>query len=278
MSSYTFFHRYLSRFYKLAIVAFEVIPSNTLFIQLKSFFVILFLVFSTIPSFAAELDIQKILEYSDRTRGGIKEGLEWTIQLKSDDEGETTEREFFVKNKLDNSYVESKAPQKYKGEVFLFNGRTIWFFKTGLRKPVAISSKQKLSGVASNGDIASTNYLRDYTATLTKMDTINKEECYLFHLKSKAEDTTYDQINYWIAKKSGLALKADYLSLSGKTLKSATFQYDNKISYKGSEFPFVSEMIITDSKNINNKSTLKYTAPKVRNHPDSLFNINNLLR
>ncbi len=230
------------------------------------------------PCFAEQVDIQKILEYSDRTRGGIKEGLEWTVQLKSIEEGESTEREFFVKNKVDDSYIESKAPQKFKGELFIFNGRTFWFFKTGLRKPVAISSRQKLSGVASNGDIASTNYVRDYSATFEKIEPINNEDCYLLHLKSKASDTTYDQINYWVSKKSGLALKADFLSLSGKVLKSAFFNYNNKVTYKGATFPFVSEMKIVDSKNASNQSTLTYSPPKIKNHPDSLFNVNNLLR
>lgn len=231
-----------------------------------------------VPTLAETVNTKKILEYSDRTRGGIQEGLEWTVKLKSVDEGDTTEREFFIKNKVDDSYVESKAPQKFKGEVFVFNGRTFWFFKTGLRKPVAISARQKLSGVASNGDIASTNYVRDYIATYEKNEPINNEDCYLLHLKSKAPDTTYDQINYWISKKSGLALKADFLSLSGKVLKSAFFTYNNKIVYKGTTYPFVSEMKIVDSKNIQNQSILAYSPPKVKNHPASLFNVNNLLR
>lgn len=229
-------------------------------------------------AWAETVDTQKILEYSDRTRGGIKEGLEWTVKLNSVEEGDSTDREFFIKNKVDDSYVESKAPQKFKGEVFIFNGRTFWFFKPGLRKPVAISARQKLSGLASNGDIASTNYVRDYSATFTKMDNINNEECYLLRLKSKATDTTYDQIDYWISKQSGLALKADFLSLSGKTLKTAVFAYKNKVTYKGSTFPFVSEMKITDNKNKNNYSILAYTPPILKNHPASLFNVNNLLR
>jgi outer membrane lipoprotein-sorting protein len=234
--------------------------------------------FLTQWSHAETVDVQKILEYSDRTRGGIKEGLEWNVKLNSVEDGETTEREFFVKNKIDDAYVESKAPQKFKGEVFLFNGRTIWFFKTGLRKPVAISARQKLSGVASNGDIASTNYVRDYTGTFVKLENLNNEECLLLHLKSKADDTTYDQINYWVSKKTGLALKADFLSLDGKMLKSAYFTYKNQITYKGKTFPFVSEMKIVGGKNSKNQSTLAYSAPKVKNHPDSLFNVNNLLR
>lgn len=232
----------------------------------------------SIPCHSEELNTQEILAFSDRTRGGFKEGMEWNVKLYSVEDGETSEREFFVKSKLDNSYVESTSPQKFKGEVYIFNARTIWFYKTGLRKPIAISAKQKLSGVASNGDIASTNYVRDYSVTSHSSEKFNGEDCYLMHLKSKASDTTYDQIDYWISKKSKLGLKADFLSLSGKVMKTAVFKYDNKISYEGVNYPFVSEMKITDAKNSNLQSTLIYSPPHIKKHPDSLFNVNNLLR
>ncbi len=231
-------------------------------------------------SFSAEsINIPKILEYADRTRGGIPEGLEWTVKLNSVEEEEKTEREFFIKFKNNDSYVESTAPQKYKGEVFLFKGRSMWYFKPGLRAPISISSRQKLSGTASNGDIASTNYNRDYNATFIKMDSLQNEPCYQFLLKAKSNDTTYDQINYWISKKTGLAVKAEFLSLSGgKVLKTATFKYESQITYQGHKFPFITEMTITNEKNKNNKSTLVYSVPQVKSLPDSLFNVNNLKR
>jgi outer membrane lipoprotein-sorting protein len=223
-------------------------------------------------------EVKKILDYSDRTRGGVKEGLVWDVTLKSWDDGNESEREFIVKNKANDSYVESKKPARYKGEVYIFNTRTMWFYKPDLSKPVAISTRQKLSGAASNGDIASTAYARDYTGKLVKIEKLGEEECYLLHLKSKAKDTTYDQINYWISKKSGLGLKSEFLSLKGKPIKLATFVYQNKIKENGKEFPFVSEMNIIDAKNAKNKSSLIYKNPVAEPQPDSLFNINNLLR
>lgn len=226
----------------------------------------------------SEINITKIIEYADRTRGAIPEGLEWIVKLSTVEDDESTEREFFIQYKNNDSYVESKAPAKYKGETYLFKGRSLWYFKPGLRAPISISARQKLSGPASNGDIASTNYGKDYTATFIKMETFNNDNCYLFHLKSKTDDTTYDQIHYWISKKSGLALKAEFLSLQGKPLKSALFKYDNELVYKGEKYPFINEMKITDAKNVKNQSTLSYTLPRVVKLPDSLFNVNNLKR
>lgn len=227
---------------------------------------------------ADNIDTKKIMEYSDRTRGGIPEGLEWSVNLKSIEDGEESDRKFFIKYKNNDSLAESLTPPKYKGEVFLFKGRSMWYFKPGLRAPVSISSRQKLSGTASNGDIASTNYTRDYSASFVKMEKINNEDCYFFHLKSNSSDTTYDQIDYWINKKTGLAVKAEFLSLGGKKLKTASFKFENQIKYRNEKFPFISEMIIVDAKNPSNQSTLKYTLPKVKRLPDSIFNVNNLKR
>lgn len=247
-------------------------------INLNPFKTKLFTPLSPAHAVAPAIDSTKIIEYADRTRGAIPEGLEWTVKLISIDEGDTTEREYFIKYKNNDSNVECLAPAKCKGEVMLFKGRSLWYFKPGLRAPVAISARQKLSGTASNGDIASTNYSKDYTATFTKMEPLFGEETYLFRLKSKSTDTTYDQIDYWISKKSGLALKADFLSLQGKSLKSAVFKYDHHLTYKAETFPFISEMKISDSKNTSNQSTLIYSSPVVKSHSDSLFNVNNLKR
>lgn len=252
-------------------------------ISLKLVFLSVFALFYFGRAFAAEETlspeaVKKILDYSDRTRGGVKDGLVWDVTLKSWDDGDESVREFKVKNKGNDSYVESKKPARYKGEVYIFNTRTMWFYKPDLSKPVAISTRQKLSGAASNGDIASTAYARDYTGTLVKIDKVGEEECYLLHLKSNAKDTTYDQINYWISKKTGLGLKSEFLSLKGKPIKLATFAYQNKIKEKGKEFPFVSEMNIVDAQNPKNKSTLIYANPVAEPQPDSIFNINNLLR
>ena len=59
----------------------------------------------------------------------------------------------------------------------LFNDRIIWFVKPGLRRPVSISARQRLSGDAANGDIASTNYARDYEGTLAGEEAVNGEPC-----------------------------------------------------------------------------------------------------
>jgi outer membrane lipoprotein-sorting protein len=221
---------------------------------------------------------EDLLRASDQGRGGVKEGLTWNIKIETTEEGETNIRNFIVKAKLNDAYVESTAPPRNKGEVFLFNDRSMWFYKPGLKKPVAISSRQKLSGQAANGDIASTQYARDYSATLEKTETVDGEKMHVLMLKAKAENLTYDKIRYWISDSTKLAKKAEFLTLQGVPFKLGVMEYGNQVSIDGKKLPFISKLKITDAKYKENFSVITYDSPKIENHADSIFNVNRLSR
>ncbi len=240
---------------------------------MKLFFAILFLVKLAQADFASEL-----LEASDQGRGGIKQGIEWKGQVQSFENGNETNREFLIKAKDHDALVEAISPAKNKGEVFIFNDRQMWFFKPSLKKPVSISARQKLSGQAANGDIASTHYARDYNATLEKTEIVDGEKHHVLLLKAKSSNLTYDQIRYWINDKTKLAMKAEFLTLQGKAFKFGYLEYKNKLELGNKKIPFVSQLTIVDAKYENNKSILKYSNPRTANHPAAIFNSNNMTR
>ena len=236
-----------------------------------------FLVLLSFQSVHADL-ANDLLKASDHGRGGVADGLSWTIKLETTEEGDTNIREFFVKAKEHDALVEATAPPRNKGELFLFNDRNMWFYKQSLKKPVAISSRQKLTGQAANGDIASTHYYRDYTPTMEKEETINGEKFYVLMLKAKSNNLTYDQIRYWISDKTKLAMKAEFLTIQGKVFKVGELQYKNNITLSGKSIPFVSQLKITDAKFKENFSVINYMNPKTENHSASVFNVNRLSR
>lgn len=160
----------------------------------------------------------------------------------------------------------------------MFNDRDMWFFKPSLKKPVAISSRQKLTGQAANGDIASTHYARDYNAVLEKTESTNGEKFHVLLLKAKSSKMTYDQIRYWISDKDKLAKKAEFLTLQGQVFKIAEIEYNNTLIRNSKKFPFVSRLTISDAKFKNNKSVISYVDPKIDTISDSLFKVNNLTR
>lgn len=235
------------------------------------------LLFPTV-AFAAGPTAKELLVQADRARGAIDGGVKWDVTLSNIEDGAKSFRRFKVKGLQDDALVETQEPVRNKGEILLFNDRTIWYFKPSLKKPVAVSARQKLMGQMANGDIASTNYSRDYTGTIVGQQTINGEDTWKLDLKAKDKSVTYDGIHYWISKKSRLAVRAEYLTLDGKPFKNAVFQYNNKVKVGNKILPFISEMQICDQNVKKNCSTMEYLSPETEKLSSSIFNINNLMR
>jgi hypothetical protein len=221
----------------------------------------------------------ELLQSADRARGGLGQGITWTVTSEATEDGETTARTFLVKARGNDALVEALAPARYKGEILLFNDRTIWFVKPGLRRPVSISARQRLTGLAANGDIASTNYARDYDGTIAGEEVIDGEPTWRLELKARAKNVTYDRIRSWISKKRRLGVKAEFLTVGGEVFKTATFDYGNRLtSAQGVEYEFVSRMTIRDVGGSGAVTVLTYAQPRAETHPASIFNINNVVR
>lgn len=225
-----------------------------------------------------DTDAKNLLLKSDQARGGLNEGLEWDVVISTNENSQTSDSTFHVQVKNVNILAVCTAPARQRGETYLFNDRNLWVYRTNLRKPISVSTRLRLSGQTSNGDIATTNYTKDYDAELIGKESIGNEKVIKLLLKAKSRDLTYDQIHYWISEKSGLAVQADFLTLDGKAIKRATYKYENTIQLNGKSAPFISEMIITETAFSQNKSVLKYNNLKNQKFPDNIFNVNNLAR
>ena len=243
--------------------------------HMKHFLFIGLIIFTT--TVKADL-ADDLLKASDQGRGGLKDGIEWVANIETIENGNTSSREFSIKAKDHDAFVEAVAPAKNKGEIFLFNDRQMWFFKPSLKKPISISARQKLSGQAANGDIASTHYARDYDATLERTEDISGIKHHVLLLKAKTKNLTYDSIRYWINDKTKLATKAEFLTLQGKAFKHGYLEYKNTLNVGGKSIAFVSQLTIIDAKFQNNTSVIKYMKPRLVEHPAAIFNSNNMTR
>jgi hypothetical protein len=240
---------------------------------------LLALALSAAPAPAAAPDPVALLRDSDLRRGGLEKGITWTLTVESTEEGVTTTRRMLVRARDVDALAETVAPPRHKGEVYLFNDRNLWYLKPGLRRPIAISARQRLQGEASNGDVASTNYVRDYAGTVVGEDVVDGEPAWRLDLVARSKDVTYDRIRYWISKKRRLGLKAEFLTVGGDLFKTATFRYGNRLRLPGGEeIEFISTMTITDAMGAGGVTVLRYETPRPETHAPSLFNVNNVVR
>lgn len=223
---------------------------------------------------------EDLLAATDRSRGAAAalEGLTWTADLKTNEAGTSSQIAYEIKARGNDALVKVLSPPRQKGELLLFNDRALWFLKPGLQKPVSISPRQRLMGQAANGDIASTQYARDYDGKIVGEESVNGVAAWKMELKAKAKNVTYDKIIYWVSKADRLAVKAEFLTVSGDVFKSAEFKYGNSIVIAGKSYPFISEMKIQDAVNKENVTVIQYGKAKEASLQKSLFNVNNLAR
>lgn len=215
------------------------------------------------PAFAAP-DAHTILKNADQARGGGLPGIEWEIKLVSRDGERQDEPQRVQVRAVDNSSVaETQEPARFKGSRLLQVERNMWLTRPGLSKPIPISPRQRMSGQASNGDIAATNYAGDYAAQLSGSETLDGEPCHVLELTAKHKRATYDRIRYWVSVKRTVGLKAEFYSVSGKLLKTARFEYANTIEHEGRRIPFVSRMTIRDAL-IDAETTMEFGTVKVK--------------
>lgn len=226
----------------------------------------------------AQVDATTILESSDISRGGGSDtGLTWEVFTTSTGANteELSDQRLRIKASKTSSLAEVMEPSSSKGSKMLQVERNMWISKPGLKKPVAISARQRLSGQAAIGDIAATNYAKDYTARYVQEETVGDEKCHVLELTSKNSQTTYDKITYWVSIPRGVAVKADFLSLSGKRLKSAEFEYRNVVKVQGKSIPFISQMVISDALT-DAKTTLTFQKVSAKGITSSDFDVANL--
>lgn len=226
----------------------------------------------------APLDVMALVKGADLARGGGDiAGLTWEVSTHSSGSGmeKQADQKMIVKANQNASLVEVTYPENVKASKMLQVERNMWLSKPGLKKPVAISPRQRFTGQAAIGDVAATNYAKDYAASLVGLEDCAGKPCYHLDLKSVNTQSTYSRIDYWIAKDTGLALRAVFLSLGGKPLKSATFSYQNKIRLDGKVIAFVDEMKIQDALTDAN-TTLLYKNVRIQAIPPALFNVMNM--
>ncbi|WP_027801577.1 outer membrane lipoprotein-sorting protein [Paraburkholderia dilworthii] len=217
----------------------------------------------------------KWLLVSDLARGGIG-SAGWTVRVHSQEPAGITDTTYQVAVKDGDALIRTTEPKRNAGERILIASRAMWYTKPGLRRPISVSPQQRLVGEAANGDIASTQYVRDYTPTFDGEANVDGRDCYRVTLSAKSNDATYAGVVYYLEKRTFLGVKAEFLTTSGVVFKTATFDYRNRADLDGKSTPFVSTMTITNANFPDRFSRLEYSNVQAADYPSSTFTLGNL--
>lgn len=121
-------------------------------------------------------------------------------------------------------------PRRDDGKLLLKDGADLWFYDPAGKASIRISAQQRLLGQASNGDVVTTDLIRDYSATLAGSTSLQDAEgkqrnAVQLNLQARHPDVTYASMQLWVDPANGQSIKASLYAQSGSLLKTAWFRH-----------------------------------------------------
>lgn len=170
------------------------------------------------------------------------------------------------------SLVRFVQPARDTGKLMLKAGNDLWFYDPGTKASVRISPQQRLLGQASNGDVVTVNFARDYKATFGGEETITDGErksrrSVKLSLAATNDEATYAAIELWIDAETSAPLKARFFAESQRLLKTA--YYRRFESQLGAQRP--TETVIIDGLSPQSVTIVRFSEYAARNLPPSWF-------
>jgi outer membrane lipoprotein-sorting protein len=232
--------------------------------------VVAFLILVAVVGHAASvpgIDAEALLKRSDAFRNGWV-SFTTRVKITNYESGKADEEKLYeVSQKgTDKTYVEFMSPRE-KGRHLLMLGDEMWIYLPDTSRPVRITPLERLSGDASNGDVARTNYAIDYTPVYLREEKVGDVHCHLLELSARRKGATYQRILYWLRVEDARPVRAEFYLTSGKHIKSATFDSYEPIGGK----MLLRRLTLYDEIRHNSHSVLEYSGSSPRALPDKLF-------
>jgi outer membrane lipoprotein-sorting protein len=212
-------------------------------------------------------DAVALLKQSDQFRNAWPSFIT-KLKISNFETGKQDEQhDYLVYNKGgEKIYVDFQSPQE-KGRHLLMLADDMWIYLPDTSRAVRITPLQRLTGNASNGDVARTNYAADYDATYLRNETVDGIDCHVLELQAKRKGATYHKIDYWLRAGTARPVKADLFVISGKKIKSTTFDQYQEVG----GYTVIKQMTIQDDIRKNSRSVIEYLQFTPRDLPDKMF-------
>lgn len=223
-------------------------------------------------------DFQALLVQADRLVNYPSSDFsaEYTIvQDKPGQEQNITVAAVFRRDRKNTYVIIVKKPSINRGQGYLKQGGTLWFYDPESRRFNSTSSRNRFQNSnARNSDFTSSTLAEDYDVMGGQEVQLGRYECWLLDLKANNDEVGYPQMKIWISK-DGLVRKTQDYSLSGQLMRTTAIpDY-----YKDGEHYIPKRILFIDAlrgakvkgKFRNEKTQITIRKPSFSHLPDSVF-------
>ena len=218
---------------------------------------------------------QAILQASDAIRNPDKPfGVTVTlIEYRNGKQTDTSTLASYAKSDVRSgqfrSLIRFVAPARDGGKLMLKSGNDFWFYDPASRASVRLSPQQRLLGQASNGDVVTVNFSKDYQAKMGTQEDIPDGDRQTRHstrldLSSVSPDASYHSIELWVDSATHRPIKGKFYAESTRLLKTVYYRrYQNQL---GVERP--TETVIIDGLDPKWVTVMRYADFAYREVPE----------
>jgi len=230
---------------------------------------------SALAADAAPDEAREILTRADRIRFPT-EGFQVEVTITSAaPDADPEVRAYRILSKGNNlTIVLTTAPEIDRNQMLLMRDHDLWAYLPNLTQPLRLPLSQRLTGQVANGDLARANFSGDYDPKILRQEKIENDTFHVLELEAIDQWVTYRRVLLWVNVKNDRPLKAEFYAVSGRLLK--TCHYAGFHPMGGATRP--TRLIIEDALRNGYRSTLEYSAMKLRDLPDKIFSKDYLKR
>lgn len=152
-----------------------------------------------------------------------------------------------------------------QGQMLLMRSEGMWIYFPRTRRALRITPIQRLSGNASNGDLAKLTFGEDYDARILPPAAPDTPDTTL-ELTARTDKATYARI-VLVVGADGLAKRADYFLASGKHMK--TVEFSEYREFNGATV--LSRMVLRDPRRSDQFTVMHYKKFTEETFPDRYF-------
>jgi outer membrane lipoprotein-sorting protein len=218
-------------------------------------------------AWAAAPDPNALLQQFDTMRNGW-DSYVVRVSIRNYEEGKEDEEHLYevYQKGAEKTYVEFLSPRE-KGQHLLMLSDDMWIYLPDTSRPIRITPLERLTGNTSNGDVARTHYAVDYNSVFVRTEKVDGVDCHLLELTARRKGSTYRRVLLWLRASDARPVKADFFAVSGKQLKSATFDRFQEVNGQ----LLLRQMTIYDHVRKGSHSVMEYMQFTQRSLPDRMF-------
>ena len=187
----------------------------------------------------------------------------------------TTQAGVFRRDSEETYVIVVMQPLVSKGQGYLKQGNTLWFYDPQSRRFNSTSSADRFQNTnARNSDFTRSTLAQDYRVVSGEDAVLGRLKCRLLTLEALTTEVTYPRMKVWISE-DGLLRKTEDYSLSGQLLRTSAipdyYQIGNRFVPRQILFVDALRGAMIKDTFVNEKTQIAIAKPSFSKVADSVF-------